>query len=187
MASSATIADEAYRSWELQEFATAAELFLKASVEEREAARSRSKWAAPDSSLLYRLRAGLCLFEGREIERAFEILREGIDFDWKAARLWGDRRDAEKCHICYIVHHATSCDKSRYSLHVDLAIKDGERLSMPFPWSVPVKKKAITSALAMDDIDNLSRWVAEIDMKARRGDPELQLLCSLAEKAVASS
>jgi hypothetical protein len=186
MARAETLVTDAYQAWELKEFTTAAELFLNASIVESEEATERSKWAAPDSSVLYRLRAGFCLFEAGQTERALELVKEGINFDWKAARLWGDRRDAEKCHICYILHYANLGDKPRYSLHVELAMKDGERLDTPFPWCVPVKKKAITSALAMEDFDSLSTWVAAVDADARRKDPELGLLCSQSDKAVAN-
>ena len=182
MASADTIADEAYRAWELKEFAAAAELFLEASVVEHEEANRRSKWAAPDSSVLYRLRAGFCLFEDGEHDHALELVKEGLNFDWKAARLWGDRRDAEKCHICHILHFANIGDQAHYSYQVKLAVADGERLQTPFPWCLPVKKQALTAAMAMEDFENLSKWVASVDAKLRLKDPELGLLCTQAER-----
>lgn len=182
MALAGTIADEAYRAWELKEFATAAELFLRASAVEREEASARAKWAAPDSSILYRLRAGFCLFEDGEHERSLELVKEGMSFDWKAARLWGDRRDAEKCHMCHILHFANLGDLTQYLCHVQLAVADGERLGVPFPWSLPVKKQILTASLAMGDCQNLTRWVAAVDVATRKKDPELGLLCTQAER-----
>lgn len=184
MVKAESIADEAYRAWELKEFSTAAELFLEAAVTEREEANGRSKWASPDSSLLYRLRAGFCLFEDGQHERALELVKQGINFNWKAARLWGDRRDAEKCHMCHILHFANSGNQAQYLKHVALAVADGERLDVPFPWSLPVKKQAITAAMAMNDLPNLSKWVASVDVKTRTKVPELGLLCTQAERKI---
>ena len=65
-----------------------------------------------------------------------------------------------------------------------MAVRDGERLSVPFPHAFPVKKQAIMAALAMDDHINLSFWVTSVDARTRREDPELGLLCTQAEKAI---
>jgi tetratricopeptide (TPR) repeat protein len=182
MAHADQIADEAYRAWELNELSTAAELFLNAAAVEREEAMRRTKWSAPDSSVLHRLRAGFCLFEAGEHDRALDLLKEGINFDWKAARLWGDRRDAEKCHVCHILHYASLGDSPRYSHHVKLATADGERLDVPFPWSLPVKRQAITAAMVMEDSENLRKWVASVDPHSRTKQPELGLLCAQVER-----
>lgn len=182
MAKADSIVVEAYQAWELNEFSMAAELFLKASAVEYEEAKGRSKWAAPDSSVLYRLRAGFCLFKDGEQVKALELVKEGMNFDWKAERLWGDRRDAEQCHICHILYFASIGDMVQYSKHVKQAIADGERLEIPFPWSQSAKKQAIIASLAMNDSVNLSKWVTSVDAKSRKRDPELGLLCIQAER-----
>lgn len=115
MSQADSIAAQAYASWELKHFSEAADLFLEAARVESEEARGRSKWAAPDSSVLHRLRAGFCLFADGKTERALELVKEGMEFDWKSARIWGDRRDAEKCHICFILHSANVDDRSHYN------------------------------------------------------------------------
>jgi tetratricopeptide (TPR) repeat protein len=186
MAKADTIVDEAHKLWELQEFAQAACLFLEAAEIEEEEASNRSKFAASNSSISYRLRAGFCLFEEGKIDEALDILKEAIDFDWKSARLWADRRDAEKVHVCYLLTYANRSDVENYKLHADLAVKDGERLQIEFPWSTPVKKKAIMAAIAMEDHAHLSQWLSAMDPKVRKKDPELGLLCSQAEVMVAN-
>lgn len=51
---------------------------------------------------------------------------------------------------------------------------------------MPVKKQAITAALAMNDHDNLSSWVSNVDAETRQKNPELGLLCRQVENALSS-
>lgn len=180
-----TAASEAYNAWELKEFAVAAELFLRASPLESEAAKARGKWAAPDQSVLHRLRAGYCLFEDGKLDDALELLKEGLALDWKAMRLWGDRYDAEKCHVRHILYYAMKQDRARYGEHLKLAIDDGARLEIPFPWSVPCQKQFLTAAIALEDCENLTSLLAAIDSKRLRENPELALICRAAENVIA--
>src|SRR6478672_1882136 len=86
---------QAHAAWDLFELERAAELFEAAADAEIVAASKRGPFALPDQSFLHRVRAAVCRWDLGDFARGRAVLLEALSFDWKAARLWGDRRDTE--------------------------------------------------------------------------------------------
>lgn len=181
------IVDSAYQAWELLEQEQAAELFLMASAIEEELAKGQSKYAAPSKAFNYEIRAGLCLFEAGKVEDARPILEKAINFDWRAARLWGDRRTTEKAITCLLLDLADTGKKNEFGNLFDLGIDKGEDLKYPFPTISSNQKKLITACIELGDRKRCKVVINHISEEYLKKDKELKLLKSQAEKFVVSS
>jgi hypothetical protein len=134
--SSDELASEAHIQWDLLEYAAAADLFLQAAEIESADAKRRSKWAAPDRWFLLRMQAAFCQWSNGDFDVARPTLLEALDFDWRAARLWGDRHFGEKAFASLLLEIAATNDAARFTQLWDWATKRGEELQYPFPTAI---------------------------------------------------
>lgn len=176
------LADEAYREWELLEYERAAFLFFLAAAAEEKAAAGRHKWAAPNQAILHELRGGYCLWESGDRARAAEYLEKVRGFDWKEARLWGDRRDFDKAYTYLLLTRAASGDKKAFAALFKEAVRVGEELDSPFSSVIPNQKKLLLGCLELDYAEGLETILSNVESSYIEKDAELQLVVSQAQK-----
>ena len=75
---------------------------------------SASTRKLPAQSFSHRVRAALCLCECGRIDDARTILNAALDFDWRAARRWGDRHDTEKCFAALLMNLAARGESKEF-------------------------------------------------------------------------
>ena len=176
------VAREAYAAWELHEYEQAADLFYHAAELEREAASRRGPDAAPDQSFLHRFRAGLCLWELGRFDQARPVLLEATAFDYKAARLWGDRHDAEKSFARLLMECAARSDRERFAALWRQATARGDQLSFPFPSIIPHQKQLLVASMSLNFREGCEQVLRQLDREAVRRDNELSVLKAQAER-----
>ena len=171
-----TLADQAYSAWELRELAQAAEYFLQAAELEAQAAAGRSKWASPDYSFSYRIRAAFCLWENGDFDRARATLQEATRFDWKGSRLWADRYDGEKAFACLLEELAAANDRAGFQQLWRQATDRGNELKLPFPSIIPVQKKMLAACTALQYREGAQQVIGNISAESLAKDHELRIL-----------
>lgn len=167
---------QAYAAWDLLELERAAELFEAAAVAESDAASKRGPFALPDHSFVYRLRAAVCLWDLGSFEAARKTLLEALVFDWKTARLWGDRRDTEMAFVRLLMEKAANADRTGFIALWKSASNKGEQLAVPFPFVIPHQKQLLRACVNLDFKDGCRQIRSRIDPKRLRADHELQML-----------
>jgi len=176
------VASQAYTAWDLFEFERAAELFELAATLEKEAATERGPFAQPDQSFLFRLRGALCHWDSGSFERARKTLLDALVFDWKAARLWGDRRDTEKAFTRLLMERASASDHVGFVSLWQLATGRGEELNLPFPFVVPHQKQLLRACVSLGFHQGCRQIIERIDPKRLKVDHELQMLKAEADR-----
>ena len=172
---------DAYAEWNLGHLQEAAELFFAAEQEERMLASTRSPFAAPDTSFLYRARAAYCLWDDGQHDRARPILEEVAQFDWETARLWGDRRDYEKAFSRLLAEAATTGDRAGFTRGWARAVARGKELDMAFPQIVSEQRKLLQAALVLGDKDVCRHILNNLNPQLVAKHHELQLVQRQAE------
>jgi tetratricopeptide (TPR) repeat protein len=176
------LVSQAHAAWDLFELERAAKLFEAAAVAEKEAAAQRAPFARPDQSFLYRLRAALCLWDLGCHEQARNILLEAVAFDWKTARLWGDRRDTERAFARLLMEKAAAGDRDGFIDLWQLASRRGAELNVPFPLVIPHEKQLLRACVSLEFEDGCLQIMERIDPKRLKADHELQMLKAQAER-----
>lgn len=166
--SAKTVAARAHRTWESGDAAGAASLFLEAARLEEQAAAARSRWAAPDQSMNYLVRAGRCFFESGDYASAIPLLERAIAFDWRAARLWADRHTTEWAFVCLLEDCARRADFSGFQALWERALQRGEELEFPFPTIHPLQERLLEICLVHRLLHYLPRIVAMIEARESR-------------------
>ena len=182
MAIADDVAGEAHAAWELQEYEQAAELFSRAAGLERDAASRRGPYAAPDQSFLHRFRAALCLWELGRFDEARPVLLEATEFDYKAATLWADRRDAEWAFARLIMERAASNDCDGFTRLWLRATTRGEELSFPFPSIITHQKQLLTASMSLGCRACCEQILGQLNATLVRRDNELKVLKAQAEQ-----
>lgn len=175
------LATQAYAAWDLLEYERAAELFEAAAVAEADAASKRGPFASPDHSFVYRLRAAVCFWDLGRFEAARKTLLEALVFDWKTARLWGDRRDTEMAFVRLLMEKAANNDRSGFIALWKLATDKGEQSAVPFPFVILHQKQLLRACVNLDFKDGCRQIKLRIDPKRLKADHELQLLVGQSE------
>jgi tetratricopeptide (TPR) repeat protein len=175
-------ANEAYCAWELKEYEIAIEAFLEAANLERDEAMQRSKWAAPDGSFLYELRAGFCMWEMGKIESAKPFLEKVRGFDWKGNRLWGDRWDSDTAYTYLLLPLATAQNKKMFNELFLEACENGEKIQLPFSSVIPNQKKLIWACLDLKERGCIKKIIDNVRNESLQKDQELKLSYSQAQK-----
>ena len=170
------IASQAYEAWELLELDRASELFSKAAKLESSAAQARVTFASPDRSFLYELRSAICAWDSGERDCSRTTLLQALTFDWKGARMWGDRRDTEMAFVRLLLEQSILGHVSEFIALWKLATARGEELSVPFPFTTPHQKKLLIACRELKFVDGCRQVVSRIDPKRLKTDHELQLL-----------
>jgi hypothetical protein len=173
---------QAHAAWDLFELERAAELFETAAEAESVAAGNRSAFALPDQSFLYRVRAAICRWDAGEFERARGVLLEALSFDWKAARLWGDRRDTEWAFTRLLLERAATGDRDSFVALWKVATARGDELSVPFPTVIPHQKRLLRACACIAYQEGIQQIIARIDPKRLPADHELQMLVADARR-----
>lgn len=176
------LVSQAHAAWDLLELERAAELFEAAAEAEAAAASNRGPFALPDQSFLHRLRGAVCRWDLGEFERARKVLLAALSFDYKGARLWGDRRDAEKAFTRLLMEKAAAGDRSGFVALWKLATARGDELSVPFPSVIPHQKQLLRACASLAFPEGTRQIVARIDPKRLKADHELQMLVTQAER-----
>jgi hypothetical protein len=172
---------QAYAAWDLLELERAAEFFDSAAVAEADAASKRGPFALPDHSFVYRLRSAVCLWDLGRFDAARKTLLEALVFDWKTARLWGDRRDTEMAFVRLLMEKAANADRSGFIALWKLATDKGEQLAVPFPFVIPHQKQLLRACVILDFKDGCRQIRSRIDPKRLKADHELQMLVGQSE------
>ena len=170
------LATQAYAAWELIELEQAADLFEAAAEAEAHAASNRGPFALPDQSFLHRLRGALCRWDSGDFERARKVLLAALSFDYKGARLWGDRMDAEKAFTRLLMEKAVTGDRVGFIALWKAATVRGDELSMPFPTAVPHQKRLLCACASLSFTEGWKQIAERIDPKHLAADHELQML-----------
>ena len=178
------LASQAYATWELLEYADAARLFLAAADAEALEASHRSKWASPDSSFLYRVRAAFCQWLDGQFADAQEVLTEATTFDWKAARLWADRRDTEKAFAYLLANLASDGEADRFAELWNQATCRMEELQFRFPSIVPMQKLMLVSCVNLKFWLGCRQTIENLNPRLLKRNPELQMLKEQVENAL---
>jgi hypothetical protein len=175
------IASSAYAAWELQQFDEAAQLFLAAAQAEADAAKTRGPWAAPDRSLLHAARSAFCLWEGGKNEEARPTLETVARLDFKALRLWGDRRDASHAFTYLLLDAAAAGEHGRFSQLWQEATDRCRSLDLTFPFARPHKRMLIAGCIEMNYRAGVRQIVEGLDRESLK-DPELKLATERAKR-----
>jgi hypothetical protein len=175
------ITRSAHAAWELKEFDEAARLFLIAAQVEADAARTRGPWAAPDRSLLHAARSAFCLWEGGRNAEARPTLETIARLDFKALRLWGDRRDASHAFTCLLLDAAAAGESARYAELWQEAVDRCRLLELTFPFARPHKRMLIAACIEMGHKTGVRQILEGIDREALK-DPELKLAAERAKR-----
>jgi hypothetical protein len=181
MANADNIASDAHAAWELKQFDEAAMLFLAAARVEAEEARTRGPWARPDSSLLYAARAAFCLWEGGRTEDARPMLETVARLDFKALRMWGDRRDASTAFTYLLLESAAAGERSRFGELWREATDRCRSIDVVFPYARPQKRMLIAACIEMGHVAGVRQIVAGLDRESLT-DPELKLAADRATR-----
>jgi hypothetical protein len=176
------LVSQARAAWELFELERAAELFEAAAEAEAVAASKRGPFALPDQSFPHRVRAAVCRWDLGEFERARKVLLEALSFDWKAARIWGDRRDTEMAFTRLLMEKAAAGDRSGFVALWELATARGDELDVPFPFLIPHQKQLLRACARLAFLEGTRQIIARIDPKRLKADHELQMLVSEADR-----
>ncbi len=174
----------AYAAWELHAYAEAAELFLSAAEAETDASKERPKWGTPDQTFLFRIRAAFCYWLDGQFEIAEPTLVEATTYDWKAARLWADRRDTEKAFAYLLANLATDGEPKRFSEMWRTASDRMLELEFPFPSIVPIQKLMLVSCLNLKFWQGCRQTIDHLNPKLVKQNLELLMLKQEVERAI---
>src|SRR5581483_708075 len=138
-------------------------------------------WAAPDRSLLHAARAAFCLWEGGRNEEARPTLETVARLDFKALRLWGDRRDASRAFTYLLLDAAASSEAARFNQLWQEATERCRLLELTFPFARPHKRMLIAACIEMGHAGGVRQILEGLDQEALK-DPELKLSAERAKR-----
>jgi|GEM_PF-891595 len=146
----------------------AAALFLEAASLATKEAAGRNKWAAPDQTMNYVVRAGSNFAAAGDLSRATPLLRQAIDFDWKAGRLWGDRHTVQWAYMCFLRDHAQRKEWEAFLSCWREAGARCEELEMEFPFIHPFQEELLDLCLEEKLMEPLPALVRGINERTKR-------------------
>jgi tetratricopeptide (TPR) repeat protein len=156
----ATLMDAAYLLWD-REPAKAARLFEAAAEKIREL-----KGGAPGTVGPWfneQLRAALCFFEAGEVERARPVLEAALDFDWKAAGIWQDRRMTETAFARVLELKAREHDLAGFAELWKRAKARSEALGFTFPSTHKDQERLLDICLQLGAGEHARELAAHIE------------------------
>ena len=137
-----------------------------------------------EQTLCYELRAAFCLWESGDRGRAAEYLEKMRGFDWKAARLWANRRDSDRAYTYLLLTQAISGDRHGFIKLFEEAVENGKALDNPFSSVLPNQKKLITACIEMNYAEGLKTVLDNIQPDHAAEDAELQILVAQGRRHV---
>jgi tetratricopeptide (TPR) repeat protein len=165
------LAHKAYRLWEAGECLQAAELFLQAAAKEQ-----------PDEAITERARAGFCLAEAGQWERARPLLQETAEFDWQAAGDWNDRGDSETAYAWLLLDAAAREDRAGFRELWGRAVRRGEALDFQFPSIRPLQERLLRACVDLTLRDECAQLIAAVNRSYKRVPAKLKELLEAAHR-----
>jgi len=151
----------AYRLWESDQPAAAAELFEAAARQRRVEGRT--------GEFNVELRAALCWTQAGQEERALPVLERAMTYDWAAAGIWNDRATSEKA-ATILLRRAARTGVAEFTQTWDRAVANGDRLDWPFPSIHPIQEELLDLTLRLGLPDHCRHVLARIRARAGRLD-----------------
>ena len=178
------LASLAYKASDRDQHKLAAEYFLKAAELETEAASHRNPLAKPDSTMNHLVRAGTHFAEAGEFSRAYPFLRQAIEFDWKAGRLWGDRHVVEWAFVAILRQCATLQNWNDFRATWEEAVARSAQLEMSFPSIYPFQEELLTVCIDNRILDLLPNVINAIERRDSRINRDLNSKLELARTLI---
>lgn len=169
------LSHKAYRLWEAGECARAAELFLQAADQEQ-----------PASAITERARAGFCLAEAGQWDRARPLLHETAEFDWRTGGNWNDRYDSEKAYTWLLLEAAARRDKAGFRELWERAVRRGKALELEFPTIRPGQERLLRACVDLALREECAHLIAAVNRSYKRVPAELKGLLEAARQCAAS-
>jgi tetratricopeptide (TPR) repeat protein len=170
------LSHKAYRLWDAGESLQAAELFLQAADKQQ-----------PDAAITERARAGFCLAEAGQWDRARPLLQETAEFDWRAAGLWNDRYDSEKAYAWLLLDAAARQDRAGFRDLWERAVRRGDALELEFPSIRPHQERLLRASVDLALPEACAHLIAAVNQSYKRIPTELKGLLDAARQCAAPS
>jgi len=169
--------NRAYRLWDADQPAAAAELF--------EAAARQRLVEGRTGEFNFELRAALCWAQAGEEERALDVLERAMTYDWAAAGIWNDRATSEKAAMV-LLRRAARSGVPEFRREWDRAVANGDRLDWPFPSIHPLQEELLDLTLRLGLPEHCRHVLARIRGRTSRLDRATQAKVEATEQRLLS-